>query len=134
VLVVTADHGQMHLERDDWIDLDPLASLVDVMAGDARFRYVYARKGAAKELASAASDLVGEHAWVRTRAQVLDDGWIGAGATGSVPGRLGDVVLASRDASAFVDPALRVEVRLRSAHGSLTADEMYVPLVAAAAG
>ena len=56
------------------------------------------------------------------------------GATGSVPGRLGDVVLASRDASAFIDPALRVEVRLRSAHGSLTADEMYVPLVAAAAG
>jgi hypothetical protein len=134
VLVVTADHGQMHLERDDWIDLDALAPLVDVMAGDARFRYVYARKGAAKELASAAADLVGDHAWVRTRAQVLDDGWIGAGATGSVPGRLGDVVLASRDASAFIDPALPVEVRLRSAHGSLTPDEMYVPLVAAAAG
>ena len=34
VLVVTADHGQMHLERDDWIDLDALAPLVDVMAGD----------------------------------------------------------------------------------------------------
>ena len=34
-------------------------------------------------------------------------------------------------ASAFVDPALPVEVRLRSAHGSLTPDEMLVPLVAA---
>ena len=52
VLVVTADHGQIHLERDDWIDLDPLAPMVDVMAGDGRFRYSYARKGAAKELAA----------------------------------------------------------------------------------
>ena len=76
-------------------------------------------------------DLLGEHAWVRTRGELLDDGWLGAGATGTIPGRIGDVVLASRDASAFVDPALSVEVRLRSGHGSLTADEMYVPLVAA---
>ncbi len=130
-LVVTADHGQIHLDRDDWISLDSLASMIDVMAGDGRFRYVYARKGAAKELAAGAAELLGRHAWVCTRAQVLDEGWIGTGATGSVPGRIGDVVLASRDASAFVDPALPVEVRLRSGHGSLTADEMYVPLVAA---
>jgi predicted AlkP superfamily pyrophosphatase or phosphodiesterase len=132
-LLVTADHGQVHLERDDWIGLDALASMVDVMAGDGRFRYVYAHKGAARDLAAAATELLGEHAWVRTRAQVLDDGWIGTGATGSIPGRLGDVVLAARDSSAFVDPALPVEVRLRSGHGSLTADEMYVPLVAALA-
>ena len=133
VLVVTADHGQMHMERDDWIDLGSLSSIVDVMAGDGRFRYLYARKGAAKELAAAATDLLGTHAWVRTRAQVLDDGWIGTGATGSIPGRLGDVIVASRDASGFIDPALPVEVRLRSGHGSLTSDEMYVPLVAGAA-
>jgi hypothetical protein len=133
-LLVTADHGQVHLERDDWIELAPLAPLIDVMAGDGRFRYLHAKTGAAKELAAAASEHVGAHAWVRTRAQVLDEGWIGTGATGTVPGRVGDVVLASRDASAFVDPALPVEVRLRSGHGSLTPDEMYVPLVAAVAG
>ena len=105
--------------------------MVDVMAGDGRFRYLYARPGSAKDLAAAARDLLGEHAWVRTRGELLDDGWLGTGATGTIPGRIGDVVLASRDASAFVDPALAVEVRLRSGHGSLTADEMYVPLVAA---
>jgi hypothetical protein len=48
-----------------------------------------------------------------------------------VPGRIGDVVLAARDAVAFVDPALPNEVQLRSGHGSLTPDEMLVPLVAA---
>jgi hypothetical protein len=131
-LLVTADHGQVHTEREDWMELDALAPLVDVMAGDGRFRHVYARRGAARELAEAARELVSAHAWVRTRREVLDDGWLGVGATGSVPGRIGDVVLASRDASAFVDPALPVEVRLRSAHGSLTPDEMWVPLLAGA--
>ena len=131
-LLVTADHGQIHLEHHDWIDLPELAPMVEVMAGDGRFRYLYARSGAARELAVAARETLGTRAWVRSRREVLDEGWIGAGATGSVPGRVGDVVLASRDASAFVDPALPVEVRLRSGHGSLTPDEMYVPLVAAA--
>jgi predicted AlkP superfamily pyrophosphatase or phosphodiesterase len=131
-LVVTSDHGQIHLERDDWIELSELRPMVEVMAGDGRFRYLHARRGEAKALAAAATDLLGPHAWVRSRREVLDEGWIGTGATGTVPGRLGDVVLASRDASAFVDPALPVEVRLRSGHGSLTPDEMYVPLLAAA--
>jgi predicted AlkP superfamily pyrophosphatase or phosphodiesterase len=131
-LVVTSDHGQIHLERDDWIELNELRPMVEVMAGDGRFRHLHARRGESKALAAAASDLLGTHAWVRTRREVLDEGWIGAGATGTVPGRLGDVVLASRDASAFVDPALPVEVRLRSGHGSLTPDEMYVPLLVGA--
>ena len=90
-------------------------------------------KGAAEELAEAATDLLGTaRVGAHARAGARRTAGSGRGATGSVPGRLGDVVLAARDASAFVDPALPVEVRLRSGHGSLTADEMYVPLVAAA--
>ena len=45
--------------------------------------------------------------------------------------RIGDVVLAAREPVAFVDPALPNERKLRSGHGSLTPDEMYVPLLAA---
>ena len=66
-----------------------------------------------------------------SRKELLESGWLGTGATGSVPGRLGDVVLAAREPVAFVDPALPRERTLRSAHGSLTADEMWVPLRAA---
>ena len=58
-------------------------------------------------------------------------GMFGAGATGTVPGRIGSVVLAAREAVAFVDPALPNERTLKSGHGSLTPDEMYVPLLAA---
>jgi hypothetical protein len=130
-LLVTSDHGQVHLDADDWIDIDTLRPLVDAMAGDGRFRSLYAPRGGARDLAEAARELVGDKAWVLTRRELLDDGWVGDGATGTIPGRFGDVTLASRAPVAFVDPALPKERRLRSGHGSLTADEMLVPLVAA---
>ena len=41
------------------------------------------------------------------------------------------MILAPRDPVAFVDPDLPNEARLVGAHGSLTADEMLVPLLAA---
>ena len=48
------------------------------MAGDGRFRYVYAREGRGQGARGRRRPtLLGAHAWVRTRAQVLDDGWIG---------------------------------------------------------
>jgi predicted AlkP superfamily pyrophosphatase or phosphodiesterase len=131
-LLVTADHGQVHLERSSWIAVPELLQMTAAMAGDGRFRYLYARKGAQRDLVAAARELVGSIAWVWSRAELLDEGLLGTGATGSIPGRVGDVVLASREPVAFVDPALPNEATLRSGHGSLTPDEMLVPLVAAA--
>ncbi len=46
-LVVTADHGQVHLEPESWIAMPDLGSMTTAMAGDGRFRYLYANKGAA---------------------------------------------------------------------------------------
>ncbi len=133
-LLVTSDHGQVHLERDAWLTLPEVASRCAAMAGDGRFRYCYAHRGAARELLAVARNEVGERGWVWSRAELLDQQLLGGGATGTVPGRLGDVVLAARDAVAFVDPALPNEQQLRSGHGSLTADEMLVPMLAARGG
>jgi len=130
-VLVIADHGQVHLERESWIELPDVASRCETMAGDARFRYCYARKGAARELLDVAREAVGDRAWVWSRAELLEQGLLGAGATGSIPGRIGDVVLAAFEPVAFVDPALPSEMQLRSGHGSLTPDEMLVPLLAA---
>ncbi len=130
-LLVTADHGQIHLEPESWIAVPDLGVMTTAMAGDGRFRYLYARKGAARDLLAAAREQFGARAWVWSRGELLDEGLLGADATGSVPGRIGDVILAARDDVAFVDPALPNEVKLRSGHGSLTPDEMLVPLVAA---
>jgi hypothetical protein len=130
-LLVTADHGQVHLEPESWIEIDELHPLIAKQAGDGRFRYLYAQPGRARELLDAAHARLDDVAWVLSRKELLDSGWLGTGATGTIPGRLGDVVLAARAPVAFVDPALPRERSLRSAHGSLTADEMWVPLRAA---
>ncbi len=128
VLLVTADHGQVHLEPESWVEIDDLHPMISVQAGDGRFRYLYAKHGMAGDLLAAAHERFDATAWVVSRRELLDAGWIGPGATGTVPGRIGDVVLAAREPVAFVDPAMPRERGLRSAHGSLTADEMWVPL------
>jgi predicted AlkP superfamily pyrophosphatase or phosphodiesterase len=130
-LLVTADHGQIHLEPESWIEIDELHPMLAAQAGDGRFRYLYARKGMATDLLAAAHESLDAVAWVVSRRELLDAGWIGSGATGTVPGRIGDVVVAAREPVAFVDPALPRERTLRSAHGSLTPQEMWVPLRAA---
>jgi len=100
-----------------------------VYAGDGRFRYLHARRGAAPELAAAARELVGSEAWVFTRDELLGDGWLGSDPTPAARRRVGDVVLAARAPVGFVDPRLRTETELVAAHGSLTAAEMLVPLL-----
>lgn len=129
-LVVTADHGQVHLDAESWIGLGALDGLVDAYAGDARFRYLHSRPGAAAELLAAAEELVGAHAWVFSRERLLDEGWLGEAPTGPARHRVGDVVLAARGPVAFVDPTFLRETGLRSGHGSVTAAEMEVPLLA----
>ena len=129
-LVVTADHGQVHMDADSWLPLDALDELIDGYAGDARFRYLHARRGAANELLAAARSEHGERAWVFSRDELFDDGWLGPAPTPHARARVGDVVLAARADVGFIDPAIPFERRLRSAHGSLTAAEMLVPVLA----
>jgi hypothetical protein len=129
-LVVTADHGQVHVGPDGWLALGPFEELVDACSGDGRFRALHAKRGAAAELLAAARDEHGAHAWVRSREELLADGWLGPPPGPSVLRRIGDVVIAPFEAVAVVDPALPREAGLVSAHASLTEAEMLVPLLA----
>jgi hypothetical protein len=129
-LVVTADHGHVHFE--DWIDLTDISSLIATQSGEARFRYLHAKPGAAGELLDAATALCAPHAWVFTRERVVDEGLLGPRPPSpEIRSRIGDVVIAARGPVGFLDPANAGEARLRSGHGSLTPDEMLVPLIAA---
>ena len=69
-------------------------------------------------------------AWVASRDQILDEGWFGPRVSAASIDRLGDVVLAARGDVAFDDPADSGPFKLIARHGSLTAAEMLVPLVA----
>jgi Type I phosphodiesterase / nucleotide pyrophosphatase len=130
-LVVIADHGQVHVGPEGWIGLGPLDPMVATYAGDGRFRYLHARPGAAAALLDAARDRHRDEAWVFARDELLDEGWLGPDPVPAARGRVGDVVLAAKGPVGFVDPTMPRETQLIAAHGSLTAAEMQVPLVAA---
>src|SRR5262249_31545495 len=69
-LVVTADHGQVHLDADSWLPLGDVEQFVAFGSGDGRFRYLHAKPGAARDLAAAARDVFGTRAWVLSRSEL----------------------------------------------------------------
>lgn len=129
-VVVSADHG--HVSFDRWIETTPLERFITAQSGEARFRYLHARRGAEADLLAAATELYASDAWVFTRDRLFDEGWLGPrAASNEIRRRVGDVVLAAHSPVGFLDPANAGEQRLRSGHGSLTPGEMLVPLLAA---
>jgi hypothetical protein len=133
-LAITADHGQVET-GDDVLELPgDVLTHVAMQSGEGRFRWLHARGGRASALADAAASLLGEHAWVRTREQAIDDGWYGPKVTDAAVSRLGDVLLAAKGTVAFHDPRDTGPYVLIGRHGSLTPAEMLVPLLAGVAG
>jgi hypothetical protein len=130
-LIVTADHGHVTADPAERVDLAPLAPLVAATAGSARFRYLHARPGAARELHAAAGELAGDRAWILDRDALVASGWLGPRVSPVLAGRLGDVVMVARGAATMVDAAEGRINTLVTVHGSVTADEMLVPLLSA---
>ena len=129
-LVVVSDHGQVDV-GDRVIALDAeVAGLTTMLSGEGRFRWLHARPGLVDRLAAATHRLYGDVAWIRTREEAVADGWFGGSLRPEVAERLGDVVVAPREPVAVLDPADPGEQWMRCRHGSLTAAEMLVPLLA----
>ena len=129
VLVVTADHGQVEVGPLVEVLGGEIMAEVVLISGEGRFRWLHVRPGATEDVTAAARSLYGHVAWVRTRDQVMEEGWLGGEPVPSVADRLGDVLLAPFEPTAFLDPADTGEQRLVGRHGSLTAAEMLVPLL-----
>jgi predicted AlkP superfamily pyrophosphatase or phosphodiesterase len=129
-LVVTSDHGQVQVGDAVVTIADEVLAEVELLSGEGRFRWLHARPGRADALLTAARALHGDRAWVRTRAQVIAEGWFGPTVSESAASRFGDVVMAAIDPVAFHDPADTGPYRLQARHGSLTPAEMRVPLLA----
>lgn len=128
-VVVTADHGQVHVgERLIHLPAE-VTGLVDGQSGEARFRWLHSRPGAASDLLAAAHQAFDHVGWVRSVDEVVSAGWLGDRVTSTARSRLGDVAVVARDPVAFVDPAEASSIELIGRHGSLTADEMLVPAV-----
>ena len=108
--------------------------MVRFLSGEGRFRWLHARPGAAADLEALCAERYGDSTWVRSRGQLIDEGWFGGPLGDGFGERLGDVALIPFAPIAFVDPADTGENRLACRHGSLTTDEMLVPLVALRGG
>lgn len=131
-LLVVADHGMVDSPAEDRTDIDERPELRDGLAllgGEARFRHLYCRNGAVADLAATWSEVLGDRAEVMTRATAIRRGWFGPVDAAVMP-RLGDVIVACRDDHAIVSTTdFPYENLLVGLHGSLTPDEMLIPLL-----
>jgi hypothetical protein len=129
-VLVTADHGV--LDCPEIMDLDALPHFhqgVRLIAGEPRMRHLYVAPGAEQDVLDRSRELLGESADVLSREAAIATGWFGL-----VPPehevRIGDVILVARDQYRLsADSRDRVLSSLPGQHGSLTAEEMMVPLL-----
>jgi hypothetical protein len=130
VMIVTADHGMIDLPPDDRFDVDASPRLlddVDLLAGEARFRHLYTRPGAADDVAERWRATLGDQVVVRTH-EGLED-WFGP-ISPAVRGRIGDVVVASLgDFAVFSSREFGVELKMTGFHGSITEAELRIPVL-----
>ncbi|MGH3489539.1 MAG: alkaline phosphatase family protein [Actinopolymorphaceae bacterium] len=134
-LLVTGDHGMLDVPYDRRVDVDSdprLRAGVYLVGGDPRLRYLYTENGAADDVVAAWRDRLGHEALVLTRDEAVGRGWFGRVEDRVLP-RIGDVVIASLgDLAVECNAVFPTEASLLGWHGSLTADEMLVPLLIAA--
>ncbi len=130
-LLVTADHGQVEVGTNTLPPHPEVLRLTRSQSGEGRFRWLHARPGAAADLLEAARAHHSDVAWVRSRTEMIDEGWFGPVVSPPIAARYGDVGLVAHAPVSFDDPADGGPFPLVCRHGSLTSAEMLVPLLAA---
>ncbi|WP_300402617.1 nucleotide pyrophosphatase/phosphodiesterase family protein [Nocardioides sp.] len=131
-LVVVADHGMVDSPAASRTDVDTETHLLDgvaLLGGEARFRHLYCRSGAVDDVIATWRESLADNADVLTRAEAIARGWFGPVDARVLP-RLGDVVVACRgEHGVFASEKFDYETTLVGLHGSLTADEMLIPVL-----
>lgn len=130
VLLVTGDHGMVDVPADGRVVIQQHGDLtrdVRMIAGEPRLRQLYGPDPQA--IAGRWAERLGDRAWIRTRAQALDEGWFGDQVDLQVNGRIGDVLVAMLQDWALMSTDVPNEFGLVGMHGSLTHAEMVVPLL-----
>ncbi len=128
-LLVTGDHGMIDVPDTRRLIIEEeqdLSAELTLVAGEGRFRQVYTDHPEA--VAARWRDRLGDSAWVRTRSEAIDEGWFGPTGMGNAK-RFGDVVAAMRSDVALMTSTQPREFGLVGMHGSLTREEMTVPLL-----
>ncbi|WP_026926881.1 alkaline phosphatase family protein [Granulicoccus phenolivorans] len=128
-VLITGDHGMLNVPSRNFLTIEDEPELrtgVRLIGGEGRFRQLYTAHPA--EVAARWADRLGADAWVRTRGDAIDEGWFGP-MVPRVADRFGDVLVAMRTDWAALTTTVPGEFGLVGMHGSLTPQEMYVPLL-----
>jgi len=129
VLLVTADHGQVMVGENTLFVDESLRQHIHHQSGEGRFRWLHANRGRESALFEAAR-VHEDVAWVVSRDQVLEEKWFGAHVSQNALKRMGDVALVPFAPVSFEDPGDTGSFPLVCRHGSLTEEEMRIPLFA----
>lgn len=127
--VLTADHGMVDTSPDQLIDLAEHPELDEGLAGiggEARCVHVHAREGAAAGVLERWRDVLAERAWVWGPEDMADV--LGEGPGSAV---VGDALVFMRGHRGIVDSRVQSAGSISQVgiHGSLTSDEMLVPVM-----
>ncbi|MCL2489453.1 MAG: alkaline phosphatase family protein [Propionibacteriaceae bacterium] len=128
-LTITGDHGMVDVPPTHKVLIDDepeLAKGIDMVAGEARFRYLYT--GEPEAVADRWTTWWGGRADVFTREQALPL-FGGTPPTPEVAKRFGDVVVAFHDDWVALTSARPREAQMIGMHGSITDQERLVPLL-----
>ncbi len=136
-LLVTADHGVIDVPATSHVLFDTVPELVDgveYIGGEPRCLQLYLADrsdASADGLAAAWREVEGERAWVATRTEAIESGWFGGAVDAEVLPRIGDVLVAARRRIAYYDSRDQQQSgrNMIGQHGSLTPEEMRVPLI-----
>ncbi|WP_233193365.1 alkaline phosphatase family protein [Cryobacterium sp. Y29] len=140
-LLLTADHGVIDVPsvRHVLFDTEPaLVTGVRHVAGDPRCVQLYLDRHQSSVTADTLADAwrasQGDRAWVYTRSEAVAAGLYGRVADEVLP-RIGDVLVAARKSIAYYDsrPTNQKARGMIGQHGSLTDEEVRVPLIRAGA-
>ena len=135
LVVLTADHGMVHIGPRDRIDVaDHYALMRSVrgVAGEPRAPQIYTNSPrSAADVAARWADTLGSHAVVLDRHQAQESGLLGQ-VDDRVAPWFGDVLVLTTGTTAIVDSSTMAAqaIALKGMHGSLTPTEVHVPLLA----
>lgn len=79
-LLVTGDHGMIDAPREHWVVAEDIPGSLDgvtLLAGEGRYRQLYAEAADVAAIAARWSRHLGDRAWVVTRDEAIDAGWFG---------------------------------------------------------
>ena len=133
LLLITADHGFVPMDDEDYIDITKYPDLYDNLAlppvGDTRSAYLFVRDGKKEDVKMfIAESFAGEITCLDAQV-AIDAGLFGMGEV--LPqsrDRIGDLVITSAGRKTLYYP-YKGSVKLSGMHAGLTPDEMLVPLI-----